>query len=237
MTQVTWGTRAENADECARRWLSTIRALAAIDQTLTGWVIQSVDVAGRPRMTALTEDDVLPVVEAGAHVDGGVAQRDLGFSFGTVNGRDGGQEVFFHATAGLSAPVPGLLNTVRLEVRPEAPAEVRRWSGIAEAALTVLVSAWEPDHGQVWSFPVRQAQRPAPRQPWAGPVTYLSAGRARLVPDDIAAAGRPTPDGGLLLSVIPPGGRPPSDEAVTALGVRLREAGAFEPVPVERARW
>jgi len=68
-------------------------------------------------------------------------------------------------------------------------------------------------------------------------VTYLSAARSRLVPDDLAAGARPTPDGGLLLSLVSPEGTLPDASEVAALGARLREAGAFAPVPTDRALW
>lgn len=230
--RVVWGPRAESAEECAERWLTTIQALAGLDPMLTGWIMYDDDDDDDPdrwRPVPLGDADLLPIVRAGA----GDAGAGLGFNFGTVNDQDGERALFFHASAGLSAPIEGLLNTARLEIRPTSAAGLRRWAELAEPVLAVLVEAWAPDHGQISTFPLRQAQWPAPRQPWAGPVTYLCAARSQLVPADLAASGRPTADGGLLLSLVRDGELPP-DEAVVSLGTRLREAGAFEPIPVDR---
>jgi hypothetical protein len=233
--RVVWGPRAESAEECADRWRTTIRALAGLDPMLAGWIMYDDDDDDDPanwRPVPLGDADLLPIVRAGA----GDAGAGLGFNFGTVNDQDDEHALFFHASAGMSAPIEGLLNVARLEIRPTSPAGLRRWAELAEPVLAVLVEAWAPDHGHVYTFPQHQAQWPAPRQPLAGSVTYLCAHRSQLVPADLAASGRPTPDGGLLLSLVRDGELPP-DETVVALGTRLREAGAFEPIPVDRATW
>jgi hypothetical protein len=230
--RVVWGPRAESAEECAERWRTTIRALAGLDPMFAGWVMyddEDEDPANW-RPVPLRDADLLPIVRAGA-----VGGADAGFTFGTMNGQDE-HALFFHASAGMSAPIEGLLNVARLEIRPTSAAGLRRWAELAEPVLAVLVEAWAPDHGHISTFPLRQAQWPAPRQPWAGTVTYLCAHRSQLVPADLAASGRPTADGGLLLSLVRDGELPP-DETVVALGTRLREAGAFEPIPVDRATW
>jgi hypothetical protein len=213
--RVCWGPRAETVDGLAARWSATNHALAALDPPLAGWVVTGDDGRARP----LTEEDLAPIVAAGL---GNPAE--LGYSFGAGTGT-----LAFHASAGLAAPIPGLMNVAWVEGPTAA-------FGDLEAALAALVAAWEPDHGQVFSHAWRQAQRPGHRDPYAGPVTHLSAARARLVPADLDATAHPAPDGGVLLSLID-GGALPGLDRVAATGARLREAGAFAPVPTDRPHW
>jgi len=219
--RVCWGPRAETAADLAARWAATNHALAAIDPPLSGWAVADQDGTVIP----LAEEHLEPIVAAGA------AERDeLGFSFGTSTDQDHGP-LLFHASAGLHAPVPGLLNLARVEGSAAA------LGGAFEAVLAALVAAWEPDHGQLSAQPWLHAQQPAQREPWAGAVTYLSAARSSLVPQDLAAGAYLTPDGGMLLSLVAPDGTLPAASEVAELGTRLREAGAFGPVPTDRALW
>jgi hypothetical protein len=214
--RVCWGPRAETVEGLAARWSATNRALEALDPPLSGWAALDEDGTVMP----LAAEHLMAIVAAGAG-----DRPSLGFSFGT---NDADDRLFFHASAGLSEPVPGLLNLARVE-----------GSALGDVAglLTALVAAWEPDHGQLSTSGWRHAQRPGPREPWAGAVTYLSAARSRLVPADLAVGARRTPDGGLLLSLVAPDGTLPAAPEVAALGARLREAGAFAPVPTDRPRW
>lgn len=228
--QATWGPRAETVTSCVQRWSTALTALAEVDPVLSAWYISEGDGTDPADEVSLADTDLAEIVDAGDR--GG----ELGFGFAAYNGHDAAYPVFVRHTVGLTAPVVGLVNTVWVEAYPDTAQEVRRWAGLAEPALAALVAAWEPDSGQAWTPAVKQAQHPAPRRPWAGIATYLSAGRRQAVPADLAATGRPTPDGGLLLPLAGPDGGLPHPELILDLGARLLESGAFEPTPLDRAR-
>lgn len=153
---------------------------------------------------------------------------ELGYVFAAWNEYYDERQVWFHATAGLSDTGSGLVNSARLEVRPESAGEVWRWTGVAQPALLALVRAWQPDYAVVWDFPLWQAQGVPAAHPFAGYVTYLSAPRARRLPTTLSTPAAPTGDGGAVLSLLPPGtaGWPDRQRAVS-LGRELADAGVL----------
>ncbi|GII26490.1 Imm52 family immunity protein [Planosporangium mesophilum] len=230
LVQVVWGPRAETAAECAGRWLDTQQRLAAADPDLLGrWVKFEFD--DELIETELTTSEQLTEIVA----DGRHDNPELGFGFSASNGRQGeAGDTFFKATAGSVTSNKNLSNVAYLEVNPLPAEDEPHWLAIAEPMLLALVAAWEPDYGVVTRDAVARAQETAPRQPNAGYLTYLSAGRRAAVPAGLPGAVRELPDGGVLLSAIRPGGELPGPEEVAAIGAALREAGAFVPVPTDR---
>ncbi|GAA2374032.1 hypothetical protein [Dactylosporangium salmoneum] len=218
--RVCWGPRAETAAAIAERWRATIQGLAALEPPVGGWVVLDEDDNDRP----LSDDD-LPLLLDGRGRD----TSTLGHKFTMVNG-DPNAAVFFSATAGSTAAVPGLLNLARVEGTAAA-------LGDLQAILLVLVTEWDPDHGEIYGDRWIEAQRPGRGEPIAGAVTYLSAARARQIPANLPAAVRPMPGDGVLLSLIEPDGAIPSLDRVMDLADRLRVAGAFAPVPTDAAHW
>jgi hypothetical protein len=221
--QAIWGPRRESVDEVARRWATSNRELASIDPTLSRWVAVYRDEGGYREEELDTEAALAGIVEIGARA----ARPGLSFGFSAWNGRHGEQDTFFHGQAGLAEATAGLVNAVRVETRPDSPEALRRWTTAAPAVLMALVRAWAPDYAMVWTDAVRRPQNVRPAHPFAGYVTYLSAPRARLVPELPEAAA--TEDGGLLLSVLTPAEAWPEPDAAVRLGLRLSEAGVLYP--------
>jgi hypothetical protein len=67
----------------------------------------------------------------------------------------------------------------------------------------------------------------APDEPSVGWVGYLSPARAALLPDDMTAARKEVRGGGVLLDIA----ARDDTEAVLQANLRLREAGALQPLP------
>jgi hypothetical protein len=242
LIQVAWGPRKETPIECAERWLNTQRRLAGIDPDLLGrWVRLYETDGGKIEERELVDLDTLRgLVEDGTHYKDNPPDEpipDIGFQVSSSTGRRGGpDDVTFSAGIGLYTDNPNLMNQAHLEVYPLPHEHVSHWARIAEPILSALVEAWEPDHGAVYIRPVRRAQQPVPRTPFAGYATYLSAARRPYVPAGLPGGARETPDGGLLLSLVGPDGELPSVDEVAAVGAALRDAGAFAPTPTDRAR-
>ncbi|MFB8281169.1 hypothetical protein [Nocardia colli] len=159
-----------------------------------------------------------------------------GYSFETWNGRiEAGQLV----SSGFVGAVGGInnINFARFQVDVRDEAELRHWVDAGARVLVILADAWQADFGSVWTADVRDAQQVTRGQPWTGWVTWLSAGRRARVPEDLASTATVMPDGSLVMSMLPRDGTVPSMHLIVHLAERLREAGAFEPCPVDRSRW
>jgi hypothetical protein len=234
IVQVVWGPRPETAAECADRWLDTQRRLAAVAPDLLGrWVRLEETDEGLAEIDLTDVDTLRRLVAAGAPP--GPPRPELGFTFSSSTGRRGGPgDTFFTASAGLYTGDPNLLNQARLEVYPGPPEDEPRWRALGGPALLALVAAWEPDHGAVTGRSLRRAQPAGPREPRAGYLTYLCAGRRAAVPANRPGRVAGTPDGGVLLAATAPGGGRPGPDEVAAVGAALRAAGAFTPVPTDR---
>ncbi|WP_229073363.1 Imm52 family immunity protein [Actinoplanes sp. DH11] len=217
--QVLWGPRPEDADALAARWRATRLALAGLHPLLGAWFVHDgetdVPVADEPEESLVADGDL-----------GGGA----GFRFAAYAGQDAPQQIHFNGTGGLRAPLTGQLNVALVKLEPVTTDEFRAWLPLLGDILAALAQAWRPDVGHAGTFRMRQAQRPAPREPWTGYVTYLCRARTAHVPADLAGTGRPAAGGGLILPAAT------SPDAVD-LGRRLRDAGAFEPVPADREHW
>jgi hypothetical protein len=220
-----WGPRPEAAAACARRWARFFRALEApgVDE-LRGWVI--------PGGSSPSDREPLALDEARleAEVAEGSAGDDLGHTVGAWNGRDGARSVSFMSSCGGTSDA--VLNNAFLGLQAATDEDVRRWALLAEPLLTALVGAWGPDWGYFVSDDVRdQQERPDPRSPVAGYLTYLSAGRRRALPRHLDAHVIDTPDGGVVISLIAPHGRLVRAEEVLRLARTLTRSGAFAPTP------
>lgn len=220
-----WGPRSESAAACARRWARFFRALDALGlDELGGWVIPG---GSSPRdVTPLTLDEG----RLEAEVVDGSAGDDLGFTVAAWNGRDGARSVSFMSSCGGTSDA--VLNNAFLGLQAATAEDVGRWARLAEPLMTALVGAWEPDWGYFVSDRVRdQQERPDPRSPLAGYLTHLSAGRRRALPRHLDARVTDTPDGGVVISLIAPGGRLVKPKEVLGLAGALTRSGAFAPTP------
>ncbi|MET8360674.1 Imm52 family immunity protein [Micromonospora sp. NPDC005171] len=221
--QVVWGARQETADQIAHRWWRLNQRLGTVDPLLSRWVILEEHDEGYLELNLDRQTLLKQVVIEGANEN----KPDLGFGFGAWNGQSGELEVSFRAQAGQSQSASGLVNSARIEVRPQSEDEVHRWTAAARSVLMSLVEAFDPDFGMVWTHPVRQAQQVAPAHPFAGFITYLSGMRGSSVPAEL----RPEvqEQGGVLLSLVVPGEGWPGVEEVARLGSALKQAGSLEP--------
>lgn len=213
----------QERDQIARRWATSNRELALVDPVLSRWVAVYEEEDGHREEELDTPAALAEILSIGA----GEAKPGLGFGFSAWNGRRGEDEASFLGQAGQSEQAAGLVNNVRVETRPGSPEAIRRWTAAAPAALLALVRAGEPDYAMVWTHPVRQPQQVRAGHPFAGYVTYLSAPRARLLPDLPQAS--PTEDGGVLLSLLNPADEWPAPEAAVEFGRRLAGAGVLFP--------
>ncbi|EWM18777.1 extensin [Kutzneria sp. 744] len=191
LVRVMWGPREESAQEVTDRLLAALRALAAVDGDLLGrWVWPQENDQGGVDLHPLDDPEfALSVIRASE-----AKPPQTGYSARGWNGRRGAGEVSFKVTAGSRSKVT--MNLAYLEFAPQTREEAEHWADIAEPALWALVSAWQPDHGSVWTKAVVDAQQPAVRDPFAGYVTYLCAGR---LADDLAGGTR-TSDGGVVFT-------------------------------------
>jgi len=123
--------------------------------------------------------------------------------------------------------------------------DVRRWGRLAEGLLVAMAEEWEPDWGYIGAQTLREQQMlqgRGHREPVAGYLTYLSAARAQALPAGLAAIGRARiyriRDGGVVVSLIDAQADSglPTDDRVIGLARALRDAGGFDPTPIDRAR-
>ncbi|MBB6438267.1 hypothetical protein [Streptomyces candidus] len=130
----------------------------------------------------------------------------------SVSGRTGGES-------------PNLLQAMLLEI------ESVEGAAVPEAELLRAVAeVWNPDFGDVVDGAERDALRGVGARvarPAVGRIGYLSPARAALVPDELRTVCTPLPTGGVLLDIAPPG----APDTVAAAHLRLRDAGALEPLP------
>lgn len=225
LTQVVWGPRQETVDDISQRWWQLNQELGSIDAVLRRWVIVEGSDSGYREIALDNRQLLRQVIMEGANVD----KPELGYGFGAWNGQGGELEVTFRAVAGQSQSASGLVNSARLEIRPQSQAEVSRWTTVVESLLLSLVRAFDPDYGMVWTHPMRQAQKAAPANPFAGYLTYLSRGRVRTLPASLKEKAR-LEEAGFLFSLVVPGEDWPGLEGVTRLGAEMKQAGLLDPV-------
>ncbi|WP_406448799.1 hypothetical protein OG782_08180 [Streptomyces sp. NBC_00876] len=223
-----WGPRRESPPELAGRWKTMLDALAvllpAAGQAPAGqaWTWSQVHASGRPTQLRPGEEELRAALQAdhdspqtsdgaGLHL---VSKGEPGWEI-DISGRGGGESEY--AT-----------QAVVLTVRSPDDAEV------PEAALLALIAdTWQPDIGDVTDDDLLDALEDdagydyTQSQLCVGRLGYLSPGRALLAPDGVGTAREELSGAGVLLDIAPPG----ETGAVVDAYVKLREAGALEPLP------
>ncbi|MEI7034857.1 hypothetical protein [Streptomyces pratensis] len=216
-----WGPRPEPVEVLADRWQQTLRGLAAlVPQAAGAWS----QVHANGPATALTPDGAA-LLDALRTAQSAADWSDLtGTGLRLVGTGTPGWEVELSGLAG-GAP-RSLLQSLAVVLHAPDVAVVPE-----EGVLSLLARVWEPDFGDVSDDDVLDALEDeagfSVGDPVIGRAGYLSAARAALVPDDLAAVRERLPGGGELLSVAAPG----DSAAVVRAYERLREAGALEPLP------
>ncbi|WP_285568576.1 hypothetical protein [Streptomyces sp. RTGN2] len=223
-----WGPRKESPLELAGRWKTMLDALPALlpaaGPATAGepWTWTHHHASGSPRelrpdeaalAAALQADHDSPQTSDGAGLSLAVT-GEPGWEV-AVSGRGGGESEY-------------VTQAVVLTVVSPDGAEV------GEAALLALIAdTWQPDIGDVTDDDLLDALEDDAGYDYTrselcvGRLGYLSPGRAALVPDGVGAVGKEPVGAGLLLDIAPPG----DTGAVVDAYVRLRDAGALEPLP------
>ncbi|MFD8689383.1 hypothetical protein [Streptomyces sp. NPDC059651] len=223
-----WGPRKESPLELAGRWKTTLDALPALlpaaGPAAAGqpWTWTQHHAAGRP--TELRPDETGLAAALQADHDSPQTSDGAGLSLAVtgepgwevaVSGRGGGESEYVTQALVLTVVSPD-----DAEV-PEA------------ALLALLADTWQPDIGDVTDDDLLDALEDdagydyTQSQLCVGRLGYLSPGRAALVPDGVGTARKELRGEGVLLDIAPPG----DAGAVVDAYVRLRDAGALEPLP------
>ncbi|MFD3512120.1 hypothetical protein [Streptomyces sp. NPDC058657] len=225
MVRGFWGPRRQPLEELAAAWKATLDAVAGLlpaawsEPGGARWLLIRSDggsdefVADEPALLAVLSEE-----EAG---EGWTERTGVGPSL--VAASAPGWEISVSGRTGGASP--NLLQAMLIEIgSPEGAA-------VPEAALLRAVAeVWNPDFGDVVDGAERDALRGAGARvarPAVGRIGYLSPARAALVPADLKAVRTPLPTGGALLDIAPPG----APGTVAAAHLRLRDAGALEPLP------
>jgi hypothetical protein len=225
MVRGFWGPRRQPLEELASAWKATLDAVAGLlPAAWSGpdgarWLLIRSDGGGielpadEPALLAVLREE-----EAG---EGWTERTGVGPSL--VGASAPGWEVSVSGRTGGASP--NLLQAMLIEIgSPEDAA-------VPEAELLRAVAElWDPDFGDVVDGAERDALRGVGARvarPAVGRIGYLSPARAALIPDDLKAVRTPLSTGGVLLDIAPPG----APDSVAAAHLRLRDAGALEPLP------
>ncbi|MFI7362763.1 hypothetical protein ACIBO4_11590 [Streptomyces sp. NPDC050149] len=228
MVRVFWGPRKETPQELAGRWKAMLDALPALLPAAScaaagqSWTWTRHRSSGRPTelrpdeadlAAALREDHDSPQTSDGAGLSL-TSTGEPGWEIG-ISGRGGGESAY-------------VTQAVVLEVTSPDGAEVPE-----AALLALLADIWEPDFGDAIDDELFDALEDRAGFDYTlshvsvGRFGYLSPGRAALAPAGVGVARGELAGAGVLLDIAPPG----DVEAVVDAYVRLRDAGALEPLP------
>ncbi|MCN9244450.1 hypothetical protein NGF19_27330 [Streptomyces sp. RY43-2] len=228
-----WGPRAESAEALAVRWKQTLDRLAGLlpaagPGTAGPWTWQQAHEVGAATVLSADEASLLTALRAEQAADGWSDRTGYGLSLSIEN--EAGWEVEVRGSAGGASEF--VLQSVILGISVPEGAQLP-----AAELLALVAEEWAPDFGDVTDDDVLDALEDEadfiigePSVGWCG---YLSPARAALVPDDLTAARKELPDGGVLFDIAAPS---TDTDTVVETYVRLREAGALEPLPTPMDR-
>ncbi|WP_327711733.1 hypothetical protein OG912_27790 [Streptomyces sp. NBC_00464] len=223
-----WGPRKESPLELAGRWKTMLDALPALlpeaGSAPAGqpWTWTQHHASGRP--TELRPD--VAELAAALQADHDSPQTSDGAGLSLASAGEPGWEVAVTGRGGGESEY--VTQAVVLTVASPDDAEV------PEAALLALIAdTWQPDIGDVTDDDLLDALEDdagydyTQSQLCVGRLGYLSPGRAAPAPEGVGVARKELRGEGLLLDIAPPG----DTGAVVEAYVRLRDAGALEPLP------
>ncbi|MEV0206323.1 hypothetical protein AB0H97_14095 [Streptomyces sp. NPDC050788] len=222
-----WGLRPEPVQRLTERWHLTLDRLAGLlpaagDGTGRPWTWRVVAASGPGEDLTADEPSLLSALRRAQSAEDWsdrtgtglrlVRQTDAGWKI-EVSGLAGGAPEFLLQSMVITVVSPGA------EVPPDAE------------LLAAVAELWDPDFGDVTDDDVMDALEDDAEwtvgDPSVGWLAYLSPARAALLPDDFTGVRKEMQGGGLLLDIA----APDDPEAVVASYVRLREAGALQPLP------
>ncbi|WP_329542219.1 hypothetical protein [Streptomyces sp. NBC_01358] len=228
MVRVFWGPRKETPQELAGRWKAMLDALPALlpaaSSAPTGqpWTWTRHHTSGRPTELGPDEAELAAALQAdhdSPQTSDGAGLRlssrgEPGWEI-SVSGRGGGESEYV-----TQAVVLGVASPDGAEV-PEA------------ALLALIADIWEPDFGDATDDELLDALEERAGFDYTlshvsvGRLAYLSPGRAATAPAGVGVAREELRGAGVLLDIAPPG----DIETVVDAYVRLRDAGALDPLP------
>ncbi|MEU9204471.1 hypothetical protein [Streptomyces sp. NPDC048332] len=228
IVRVFWGPRKETPQELAGRWRAMLDALPALLPAASSapagqpWTWTRFHASGRPTELRTGEAELAAALQAdhdSPQTSDGAGLRlairgEPGWEAG-VSGRGGGESEYVTQAVVLTIVCPD-----GAEV-PEA------------ALLALLADIWEPDFGEATDDELLDALEDRAGFDYTldhvsvGRLAYLSPGRASAAPAGVGVAREELRGAGVLLDIAPPG----DIEAVVDAYVRLRDAGALDPLP------
>ncbi|WP_371604052.1 hypothetical protein OG345_31420 [Streptomyces sp. NBC_01220] len=228
VVRVFWGPRKETSRELAGRWKAMLDALPALlpaaSSAPTGqpWTWTRHHTSGRPTELGPDEAELAAALQAdhdSPQTSDGAGLRlssrgEPGWEI-SVSGRGGGESEYV-----TQAVVLGVASPDGAEV-PEA------------ALLALIADIWEPDFGDATDDELLDALEERAGFDYTlshvsvGRLAYLSPGRAATAPAGVGVAHEELRGAGVLLDIAPPG----DIETVVDAYVRLRDAGALDPLP------
>ncbi|MET9803453.1 hypothetical protein [Streptomyces sp. NPDC006368] len=232
-----WGPREESPEVLARRWQVTLRRIAELlpaagaeagaPRAEDAWGWQHVRASGPATELRADEASLLAALRAQRETDAWSGGHGYGLRLVTTGAQGWRIEV-----SGLAGGTPEfLLQSMVIGVTAPDGADIPD-----AALLTAIAEEWEPDFGDVSDDDVLDVLEDeggfGVGEPLVGWVGYLSAARAALVPDDVAAARKELRGGGVLLDIA----APDDTDGVLRACLRLRDAGALQPLPRPMSR-
>jgi hypothetical protein len=224
-----WGSRREDAEECAARLRKCLKALAGVSPVFTHWRPK-----GRSAAEAVAADEVVAsqlaeLLRRGVNRRdmGGTPIEELGYSWSAWNGLSKSPAAV-STTCGATSPA--ILNAFVLEFpRPtdQGARDLYERSTVIEVVST-LGSAWDASFTVATSHGLRAARHWGPRQPVVGWVTHLAPDRP--VPSAVPGTHVIASANGSVVAI----GRDWEDIRVedidSTLGA-LERGGALSPIP------
>ncbi|MFD7442902.1 hypothetical protein [Streptomyces sp. NPDC059909] len=222
-----WGPREESTEALAARWKQMLDQLAVLlpaagSGSSDVWTWQHIHASGPATELRSDEKSLLAALRAEQEDD---AWSDrTGYGLGLVITGEPGWKIDISSRAGGTSQ--SLLQAMIIGVSSPDDAEIPDVE-----LLTALAEAWRPDFGSVIDDDVLDALEDdagfTVGEPSVGWIGYLSPGRAAQVPADLTAARTELRGGGVLLEIAERG----DTETVVQAYLRLREAGALQPLP------
>lgn len=221
-----WGPRTEPLDKLAERWNLTLNRLADLIPAAGAgdpWSWSNVVASGPSESLRPDEPSLLAALRTAQAAEDWSDRTGTGLRLVTAPAPGWKVEV-----SGLAGGAPeSLLQSMVITVSSPDTAPVP-----PDAELLAMVAElWAPDFGDVTDDDVMDALEDeaewTPGEPSVGWLGYLSPARAALLPHDADAVRKEVHGGGVLLDIA----APDDPDAVVALYVRLREAGALQPLP------
>ncbi|WNI25480.1 hypothetical protein [Streptomyces sp. ITFR-16] len=218
-----WGPRRESPAQLAGRWKAMLDALPGLLPVAgpgQDWAWIRHRASGRPAPLVPGTEELRAELQA----DHDSPQTSDGAGLHLAATPAPGWEVDLTGRGGAESEY--LIQALVLAVVSPDGAEV------PEAALLALVAdVWQPDIGDVTDDDLLDALEDdagyGVGDPCVGRLGYLSPGRAAQAPDGVGAVRKELTGPGVLLDLAPPGD---TGAAVDAY-LKLREAGALEPLP------